>query len=618
MFGTIRKHQQWLWVIIIAAMSVSLVVFFTNSPDPRYNPKLTGEFGSIKGKPVTREQFLDARQEVLLFYYLNNRRWPGNEEGMDKTLQRETLFRLFMTQKLADLDVHVSEKAVGLYMTQLIGDTSRTQFESEVLAQANLRWDDFDRFCRHQVAIQQLLAVAGLTGKFVNPKEAEAALRKESEEFNVQLAVFWASNYLNKVQAAPDEVAKFFTNRMPFYRVPERVQVSYVAFPATNYFPDADVELGKITNLSARLDEAYIRLGGTNYFKHPDGKPLPEAEAKQKMKEDERHRLALISARRAANDFGNLLAGQPEPNALTNFAKLAQEKKLAVQVTLPFDRMTGLEDTNFPPALEEAAFKLTTNEPIQFRPIVGDNAVYLIAHHKTLPSEPPVLTNVLAKVTADYKLDRAADMARKDGTNFSNGVLLGLAQGKAFAELCTQSNVTLVTLPPFTESTQALTNVDERVRMQDLQRGMVLALDPGKASRFVWTRDGGWVGCLKSRTPVSEAKLKEELPKFLASMRYYRYVEAFNKWLGKQAESQLVMPREATNAPASRAPAPAARPVSTPPAAAPKAAKTPASAPKLVTTPAPAPKAAPAPAAAPQAPAPSPTPAPAVPPPATK
>ena len=60
MFGTIRKHQQWLWVIIIAAMSVSLVVFFTNSPDPRRDPKLTGEFGSIKGKPVTREQFLDA------------------------------------------------------------------------------------------------------------------------------------------------------------------------------------------------------------------------------------------------------------------------------------------------------------------------------------------------------------------------------------------------------------------------------------------------------------------------------------------------------------------------------------------------------------------------------
>ena len=296
---------------------------------------------------------------------------------------------------------------------------------------------------------------------------------------------------------------------------------------------------------------------------------------------------------------------------------------MPVQVTLPFDRMTGLEDTNFPPTLEEAAFKLTTNEPIQFRPIVGDNAVYLIAHDKTLPSEPPVLTNVLAKVTADYKLDRAADMARKDGTNFSNAVLLGLAQGKAFAELCTQSNVTLVTLPPLTESTQALTNVDERVRMQDLQRGMVLALDPGKATRFVLTRDGGWVGCLKSRTPVSEAKLKEELPKFLASMRYYRYVEAFNKWLGKQAESQLVMPREPTNAPPPRALPPralppAARPVSTPPAAAPKAARTPLDAPKAVTVPAAAPKAAPAPAAAPQAPAPSPTPAPAVPPPATK
>jgi hypothetical protein len=610
MFGTIRKHQKWLWIVIIAVMSVSLVVFFTNSPNQQASRKLAGELGTIKGKPVTQEQFLDARREVFLFYYLNNHRWPGNEDGMDKSLQRETLFRLFMTQKLKDLDIHVSEKAVGLYMNQLIGDTPRDRFETEVLAQAGLRWEDFDRFCRHQVAIQQLLAVAGLGGKFVNPKEAEAVLRKDSEELNVQLAVFWASNYLDKVKATPDEVGTFFTNRVKFmsmYHVPERVQVSHVAFPATNFFVEADAELGKITNLNARLDEAYLRLGGTNYFKNADGKPLSEAEAKQKMKDEERHRLALIGARRAANDFGNQLAEQPEPNKLANFEKLAQEKRLPVQVTPPFDRATGLDDTNFPPAFEEAAFKLTTNEPIHFRPIVGDNAVYLIAYNKNIPSEPPLLDKVREKVTADYKLDRASEMARIRGTYFTNTAVIGLAQGKSFADLCAQTNATMISLPPISSDPASLTNLDKRLRLdepeQPWMRGeprvrILFDLKPGECSRFVGTRDGGWVAYLKSRTPVSEAKLKEELPKFLASMRYYRYVEAFNKWLGKQAETQLSMPREPTNAPPPRAPTPTARPVSVPPQATPKAATPP--------------------AAAPQAPPPSTTPAPAAPPPAKK
>lgn len=522
-----------------------------------------GEFGSIKGRPITREQAFNARKEVMLFYFMNNRRWPTSEDVQDRQLQRETLYRVFMVEKLKELDIHVSEKAAGLFMSQLIGDTPREQFEREILAQANLRWDDFDRFVRHQVGIQQMLNVAGLSGRLINPKEAEEIYRQDSEELNVELAVFWSSNYLDKVTLTPDDIGKYYSNHLATYRVPERIQVSYVAFSGTNFFPDADKRMSEITNLDANISEFYFKRG-TNQFTGADGKVLPEAEAKAKIKSDMRMELALTSARRKAAEFGSELMEQPDANNLGNFAKLAAAKGLPVEVSPPFDRMTGLDSTNFPPAFEEEAFKLTTNEPIRFRPTVGETAIYLIAYNKRIPFEFPTLDKVRDKVTADARLSAASDLARKAGTNFASSASNSLATGKSFADLAAQAKVPTLVLPPITEGTSSLTNIDERVRMQDLQR-VIFDQKPGEASRFIMTRDGGWVAFLKSRTPASETKVKEELPKFVANMRYYRYIEAFNKWLGKQSEvGQLVPPAEPTNAPPPRAAAPAAK--TTPPA----------------------------------------------------
>ena len=56
MFGTIRKHQQWLWVIIIAGVIFSFVIFF--GPAQPSLSDLTGggeSFGTLNGKPLTRE-----------------------------------------------------------------------------------------------------------------------------------------------------------------------------------------------------------------------------------------------------------------------------------------------------------------------------------------------------------------------------------------------------------------------------------------------------------------------------------------------------------------------------------------------------------------------------------
>jgi hypothetical protein len=193
---------------------------------------------------------------------------------------------------------------------------------------------------------------------------------------------------------------------------------------------------------------------------------------------------------------------------------------------------------------------LSEREPIAFTPILGTNAVYVIAFKSRIPGENPPFEKVQDKVTADFKNSQALELARKAGTNFQATLFIGLSQSnKTFAAICTEAKLPIVTLPPFSPSTTTLTNLDERINLRRVQE-LAFELRPGQSSSFVAGPDGGWILYVRSRLPFNEAKVKEELPKYVAMLRQYRQGEAFNRWFSKQAEAAQVMaPREPTNAP---------------------------------------------------------------------
>jgi hypothetical protein len=73
MFGTIRKHQTWLWAVLVAVMSVSLVALFTSdffassAGGPRRGQP---DLGSINGQPIDQAEYLEAWKEVRIATYL--------------------------------------------------------------------------------------------------------------------------------------------------------------------------------------------------------------------------------------------------------------------------------------------------------------------------------------------------------------------------------------------------------------------------------------------------------------------------------------------------------------------------------------------------------------------
>lgn len=546
MFASIRRHQKWLWFLIIAVVILSFVVFF--SPTSRYDRGGRGgdtDLGTIDGKPIARDQFIATYRESLLSYLFRYGEWPTKDamsRQMDYDADAETRNRLLLLQRVHDLGIHVADDAAANWIANspVFKDREKGNFRKDTydmfvknkLAEAGLSETDFHRFARNEAAIQHLAAVVGGHGKLVSTAEAEMLFRQDNEMASVSLVVLANTNYLASVKVSPDEIARFYTNRMSMYRTPERVQVSYVRFMATNFTAEAEQQLVSNTNLNQQLDQIYLQRG-VNFFVEADGKPMAAAAAKEKIKGELKTELSLRAARRAAAAFAEELFAAKPANEAT-LEKLAQTKKLLSGVTAPFDQFNGPTEFRVLDQFTQAAFKLSTEEPFSV-PLPDQDSVFVIALKKRVPSEVPPLDSLRERVTSDFRQSQAREASRKAGELFQAAATNMIASGKSFQDAAAASKLTVVTPSAFNKSTRTLTDLDPRVDLQNLKNA-TFRLTPGGVSSFVSTADGGFVVYLRSLAPADNATVKAELPKFIQSLQQRRQMQAFNDWFLKERE----------------------------------------------------------------------------------
>ena len=562
MFGTIRKHSKGLWFFLIVTMSISMVVFFSDVNLDSASGGGNGDFGSINGQPIGQEEYRNAYNEVRLSQFLYTGKWPTSDDT--SRLENETISRVFMVQKLKEMGIKASEKAVAVMMYEQLRDYPYASLEKEILQPNGLRIADYDRFVRNESSLRQLIAAASSTSRLVLPGDAESLWRKENQEVSTQLAAFWTSNYLDKVVLTNNAVETFYTNRQAFYRLPDRITISYAAFHASNYFTDADKRIAQLTNLNEIVSDFYFKgRNGTNGWTDDDGKVLSEEAAKAKIKDDLRLNEALLAARRAATEFGSELMAETVPNQTATFEKLAAAKGHAVRVTAPFHAREGLDEIENetlggrPASPEEMtvrenvrqkALSLTDDKPVLFNPIPGRRAVYVIARKGRIPSEQQPLALIREKVTTDYKNFLAVTKAREAGQAFHITLTNGLAAKKSFTDICAAEKVKLIDLPPISAATRTLTNTDARVNLRNVQAA--LDMEAGKATPYMPAQppmEGGYILYVKGRPAIDETKLQAELPQFVNQLRVSRQNDSFQQWFRKQVElSKVAPPRRET------------------------------------------------------------------------
>jgi hypothetical protein len=482
----------------------------------------------LYGRKVTVLDYSQARNDFYIFYRIHYGEWPDKNPNLSAEQRDQAIFqRLLLERKAGDLGIHINEDQVLTSANEVLQSFGRNgqtvpvdAFVKQLLAPEGLGADDFERFIRTDLAIQQLVQALGLAGELITPQEAAAAYQRERQEVSAQVVFFSASNYLASIPVTPAAVAQFYTNYLAAYRLPDRVQVSYVAFEVTNYVARAKAEWAK-TNFDEVIEGTYRQVG-PDYF--PDAK-TPEA-AKAKIRDLLIQRRAMGEASQAANDFANDVFATNNPG---NLAIVARQKGLAVHTTAPFGSAYGPQEFEAPADFTKAAFALTPDEPFA-GPLGGSDAVYVMALIRQLPSEIPPFSQIGARVTEDYRFRQATLFAQHIGTNFVNTLAAKMAAGHAFASVCVASGLSPVALPPFSLSTRELPELGGRVDFGLLKQAAVTT-PVGATSGFVDTGDGGFVLYLQSKLPVDQAVMAADMPQFMVSLRRTRIDEAFNEWL---------------------------------------------------------------------------------------
>jgi hypothetical protein len=536
MFGTIRRHQKWLWIVIAGLTILSFVAFGpTNSRFGKLVGRNSEAYGILNGQPISLEDFNKARNEVLLEGFLSSGEWPDapNSGKTPFEITRDSYFRLLMQEKEKELGIQVSAESVADFARVVLSNfrmDNLDRFEQAVLTPRGMNLSDFDNFLRGRVALMQMASVAGTTGKLVTPQEAAEMYKKEHQELSASMVYFSASNYLSGVTVSPDALATYYSNRQAMYAIPTKVQVDYVRFPASNYLAQAKAN---ITNLDAIVEQDYQKYGTNAEFLSK----TPE-EAKAKIR-DEVLRNArngeLALARKTANQFVTELDAMPARSA-ANLQALAAKQGLSVGTTDPFDEEGGPSGWHVSDAFLKEAFALDpTNRPMSIE-VAAEDGYYVLAYKSVIPSTIPPLTSIETKVTSDYRMLMAGTLARQAGAKFVNSLTNGLPAGKTFAAAATDAGLKAENLPPFSLSTTNLpAGIEDRIGIRQLIQ-VGFGTEVGKVSSFVPTHDGGLVLYAQSLAPVSDEQLKREVPDFLTMLRQVRQSDAFNEWFNVQIQ----------------------------------------------------------------------------------
>ena len=576
-FQKIRRKQKWLFAAIAIPVIFGFVILFTPDAEDRLfgrgGQAESGSYGQLNGEMVTRNQWLEAQGILLAPIRM---RFGGqlpnlNNDFMDSQipniLREQALMQRYGIKPSQDDSINWISRFID---SQLEGvpAVSRPTHQQEYSRMTAAVGGDGPllALARHQVGVDQLRRLSGVSGILLSAKEVQIRYRENNEQYEAEGIFLAHTNYLPLVQATEEQLKTHYTNNLSEYRIFERRQLSYVTFPATNYLDAAEKKFdaltseerggfltnywegitsiaGYKTNSIANLAKQVASVRTNEYA----GMKIEEATADIReqiltLPWNLKAGLATLEAYRAGLDFQkSLVATHKAQPALDTLEKMALLQNLTARTTVPMS-----DSSNPVPGLSGVTasqlFGLSvTNAFIVGDPFSGQVSDFYIASLKQIiPSRNRTFAEVKTQVTAAYKKTEGIKFMKAAGEKIHQSI----KAGKPLAEVAKENNLTVTKLGPFNSAGGAIPGLANKANSEDF-RTQALGLEVGAASELITSstdpsdstaEEAAFVVKLTAKTPVAKEKFDAEFADYLENERGSAVAQAYMPWLERQTE----------------------------------------------------------------------------------
>ncbi len=334
---------------------------------------------------------------------------------------------------------------------------------------------------------------------YVLPGDIKAQLSRDDTQWTLAVASADYTKYTPAIAPTLPELTNFFAANPARYQIPARVSVDYIAFSAAALVPQVNV-----TDAEVR---SYYDANPTRFPKPPSikaptapAKPSPDSDfaavrpqVEAALKLERAQRLAA----QTASDVALALYNEKIDGVTPRLDAFLAEHHLAPKSLAPFSVDAPPAEFGASPEVADEAFRLGKDHFFSDALAMPAGSVILL-WKETIPAYTPPLSEVQAKVTADYQEAQKHKLFINElGKNIHDQLTARLKAGDTFDKAVGAVNVIATvtptasvklevkTFPPFTQR-QPPKDLEKSIR-DNLDR-----LETGHVSDMIFSENKGW------------------------------------------------------------------------------------------------------------------------------
>ena len=493
MFGTVRKHSQPLWIVIIIMVVISFVVYFTPGYDPFENQGGTAteadvELSFARGQ-VLLEQALNMSQQFGGFLPPNlNAQALAGQFG-DQDLNRDgevdvsgldyaAHMRLLRLRKAASLGIIVSDNMVKARLEQMFSNPNDQKFSQDaytgfltqyrnakLLGSGKGGEEQFQELIREQITFQQLDNLMTRSVGFFADEATAGQQTMDNKLYTAQAVFFSTSNRTDSVTNFTSIATNFYQTVTDRYAIPSKRQIAYVQFPVAPYLEDAEKEIKLDDLVKERVEKHMNSTNSVDHFTDANGTKLVAGAALdaaaladiRKAQQPELDAITLPKAKAPTTVFRKaLFEGIPREDWTTAqlYAK-AKAQGLEVQSAI-VDRDNA--EALLPQALVDAAFglNLQSGQLSTSDVKVPGEGYYVWGLEKLIPGRNRQYEELTDEEKAEIKeafiAAEVKKLASEEGNDYRDTLAELTAEGESVEDLLNLSKQTVINLPAMTLS----------------------------------------------------------------------------------------------------------------------------------------------------------------------